>query len=763
MKKLLWVLPFLFLTLPARAQALAAFPGATGGGAASVGGRGGTVLEVTNLNDSGAGSLRACIQASGPRTCLPRVAGMITNKSRLAITNPYITIPCQAAPGGGLVVGGPNAIGETLQIATHDVIVSYCTWDGNSGTPTGPDTGSVGLEVGNGAAEKVMLANNTGYRWGNKGLFAFSNGSNANVSKVSFYRNFMFTPWATHPVCCEPDNWNGGSAIATNQIDYIQNLMAFLDHRCVLFNIGSMSMVNNVCYDTLQLSSSFDTNFWNGLQTRLEGNLYIDGPDSKNKVRVIIGQYPETGNDPSDCYPNCDNAHITPQLFLKDNIGHPNDQTGAPPIACCTHIPNDAGQVSLTYQGWEGGQDPKPGIVIAPMPSNWFSATDPTPKEQFPIVALADPRTFDTNVAPFVGNYQGLACDGSWIPRRNSLDQQAMNTYLARGSMPMFNGTGSSPIIAPGTTCPEDGENHLPLAYEQRWGIAVGTPSNVPTDTQYTEMENYLWGIRNSGPVAPTVNCNPSNVPPGGNSACSADQQVTWSASSGSITPAGALTAPMTPSTVTVSGTNTNGTGQTPVTVATPGSWTGWLGADALTGTPKIGGTVVINANAGPVRASACTVAGGPVGAPISPQPTNIVGTTVTVIGGPSPSCASGIIFWHVQSGGTPPPAPTVSCAPSSVPTNGTSTCAANQPITNWSATAGAISAAGIFTAPSTAQTVTITGTNANGSGQTPVTVTGQSCPAQPVHVTVAIGGITVGTMTCNPNPSGTGYTCTVP
>ncbi len=97
-----------------------AFPGAEGAGATSLGGRGGAVLRVTNLEDSGPGSLRAAVEAAGPRTIIFDIGGTITLKSPLNVRQGRVTIAGQTAPGDGITLRG-----QPFRIHADDVVVRY--------------------------------------------------------------------------------------------------------------------------------------------------------------------------------------------------------------------------------------------------------------------------------------------------------------------------------------------------------------------------------------------------------------------------------------------------------------------------------------------------------------------------------------------------------------------------------------------------------------------------------------------------------------
>lgn len=98
-----------------------AFPGAEGYGRFARGGRGGKVVVVTNLNDSGPGSFRAAVTNDiGPRTIVFAVSGLITLKSRLNLTDSHITVAGQTAPGKGICIR--NA---TLGVTGDDNIIRF--------------------------------------------------------------------------------------------------------------------------------------------------------------------------------------------------------------------------------------------------------------------------------------------------------------------------------------------------------------------------------------------------------------------------------------------------------------------------------------------------------------------------------------------------------------------------------------------------------------------------------------------------------------
>jgi pectate lyase len=124
MKKSILFIAFALCVQFISAQQLA-FPGADGFGKHALGGRGGSVYHVTNLNDSGPGSFRDAV-SQPKRTVVFDISGVIKIQSKLTVAS-FITIAGQSAPGDGIVVYG-NGISMT---GATDVIIRHIRFRGS--------------------------------------------------------------------------------------------------------------------------------------------------------------------------------------------------------------------------------------------------------------------------------------------------------------------------------------------------------------------------------------------------------------------------------------------------------------------------------------------------------------------------------------------------------------------------------------------------------------------------------------------------------
>lgn len=135
---------------------LPAFPSAVGYGQTATGWRGGAVIKVTNIEDSGPGSLRDCLEGLDmPRICIVETSGTIA-LDRAIFVQPNVYLAGQTAPGDGLQLrlsGQDNGSAALIIKNSHDVLIrSIKSRPGPGAVPT-PSVSAILVEN----SERVML------------------------------------------------------------------------------------------------------------------------------------------------------------------------------------------------------------------------------------------------------------------------------------------------------------------------------------------------------------------------------------------------------------------------------------------------------------------------------------------------------------------------------------------------------------------------------------------------------------------------------
>ncbi|WP_304479639.1 pectate lyase [uncultured Duncaniella sp.] len=297
MKKLLISVSSLLLALGLSASESApAFPGAEGHGRYVTGGRGGEVRHVTNLNDSGPGSLRQALSGTTPKIIVFDVSGYIDLRSQLNVTS-NTTIAGQTAPDGGITLRY-----YTLYFGNCDNVIVRFIRSRRSQVKDVND----GADATWGRKRKNIIIDHCSFSW--------------SIDEVaSFYDNRNFTlQWSTIAEgLANPGHTKGahsyGGIWGGKNASFHHNFVAHIQNRAPRFNGARYAWDG---YDKTVYSSTVDAervdfrnclmyNWGNGNgcyggpgggYVNMVNNYYKAGPGTRNKTRVTQVSVASDGN-----------------------------------------------------------------------------------------------------------------------------------------------------------------------------------------------------------------------------------------------------------------------------------------------------------------------------------------------------------------------------------------------------------------------------------------------------------------------------------
>jgi len=489
-KRYLYILLFasFFLLSKTAHAAIPAFPGAEGFGAGTPGGRGGKVYEVTNLNDSGPGSLRACAESSGPRICVFRTGGTIDMRSAIRIENPYITIAGQTAPGGGILIKGKRFSSTPIRISTHDVVIRFIR------VRTGRDSGgsqsgdTIGIE--NNAYNVVI--DHCSVSWGrDENLQVWSNSVASH--DITFSWNITSEALLNHSMGFITGSNTPAIADQMTNIDVHHNLFLHNDKRNPYVKHKTGRIVNNIVYnwgDWGFLSEG-------GTHFDIINNLYISGPSSSG-YEAWAGPPAPGWNDSATFDPdNCPEKCIYHYVIGNKGPHHP-DPSGDNWSFLCWDIYGSS------------GCNPVPSV---------YRRMSPLASPPFPISAVPVSQ-LEAIILPDVGASRRLDQNGNWVMNRDAVDLRLLNEYENSTGKLISDESevGGFPTIASGTPYADSDHDGMPNDWENKYSFNPNSSSDGNQDTDgdgYTNIEEYLNGTNPRGgePIPTNTPTSGTNIP----------------------------------------------------------------------------------------------------------------------------------------------------------------------------------------------------------------------------------------------------------
>ncbi|MBQ7572398.1 MAG: Por secretion system protein, partial [Bacteroidaceae bacterium] len=254
-KSLLFLLMFVLSLGSVTAQQLA-FPTAQGWGRYATGGRTGTVYHVTNLNDSGAGSLRDAVSQPN-RIVVFDVAGVINISSRIVFKN-NLYVAGQTAPGEGITVYGDGVSFS----GANNIIVRYMRFRMGHNGSSGKD--AAGLANG-----QNMMFDHCSFAWGLDETFSINpDGKGLTPQNITLQHCIVGQGLMTH---------SAGGLMQTDSVSLIGNLLC--DNSTRNFKVkGRNQYANNMVYNWSNGAYIMGGDSEGKSYVNIQSNLFINGP-----------------------------------------------------------------------------------------------------------------------------------------------------------------------------------------------------------------------------------------------------------------------------------------------------------------------------------------------------------------------------------------------------------------------------------------------------------------------------------------------------
>jgi pectate lyase len=415
------------------------------------------VLLVTNLNDSGPGSLRAALEAEGARIVVFRVAGIIHLKSTLHVNHPDITIAGQTAPGDGICLADGS-----LYLNTHNVIVRHVR------VRRGQTEGGQGSDNIGGYPEGQIMVDHCSASWGmdeNLSLY-FIMQPMPDGRRVKMPTQNVTVQWCISSEALNAKNHAFGGTWGGRDSTFHHNLFACNTARNPSIGMsGEFDYRNNVVFNWRHrtMDGGDETSLINVIN-----NYYKPGPATNPDMRGVLARIEERnmyspGNrwKAGKWYPD---TPVRPgKWYVAGNI-----LEGSPEVTTNNWLgmrgPEQLARVNTPFEGWPVNQQ--------------------TALEAYAAV---------------------LAKAGATLPRRDAVDKRV--TEMARtGKVTAGNGIISDPqevggypdyAFSPGQVAVDTDGDGMPDVWEKAHKLNPADPADGSADADkdgYTNLEEYLNG-----------------------------------------------------------------------------------------------------------------------------------------------------------------------------------------------------------------------------------------------------------------------------